>query len=297
MDLLFSESSNAIYKSIIDYNPDAIFVLTVDGTIADVNQVVTKILGYSKEDLLGINYEKIVGSEYVEFTNHQFKKVLQGTPCEYETQAIHKNGEIVYLHVKNVPFAESRVVVGVLGVAKNITKQKQLENSLKESEGRYRRLVELSPEPIIVHKTGIIRYINKVGAHLFGAKNSNEIIGRSILDFVSPDARKNAIERIAYLQKAEGNTIEMIERKMIRLDGSPFYIQFSGVGKIYEGKLSVQLMLRDITDQKQAEEALRKSEERYRLIAENMKDLVCEIEKDGCFIYFTLLFNSIRLFI
>ena len=131
----------------------------------------------------------------------------------------------------------------------------------------------MSPEPIIVHTDGILKYINKAGLEVFGYKSTEELIGKSVLNFVHPDYREKVMERIQKM-KTEGNIAELMEEKIIRFDGSIIDVEAKGVGIVYKGKPSAQLILRDITERKQAEEALRQSEEKYRLIAEHMTDLV-----------------------
>ena len=70
---------------------------------------------------------------------------------------------------------------------------------MKESEERYQRLVNLSPEPIVVHRQGVIQYINQAGAKVFGFNMPNELIGKSFIDFFDIDSQKKAIERLQRL--------------------------------------------------------------------------------------------------
>ena len=132
MNLLFSESSIEIYKSIIQYNPDAIFILSVDGIMMEVNQAVSKLSGYTEKELIGKLYEEMVMPENLEETKRYFSKVLQGETCEYETKAIQKNGDVIFLQVKNVPLLVNDEIAGVFTVAKDMTELYKMKYSLQQ---------------------------------------------------------------------------------------------------------------------------------------------------------------------
>lgn len=163
-------------------------------------------------------------------------------------------------------------------------KSQQTQQTLRESKERYRRLVELSPETIAVHSEGKFAYINKTGAKLLGAANPEEIIGKSILDFVHPDYQEIVKLRIQQVQE-QGTQIELIQEKLVRLDGQIIDVEVTGIPVTYQGKPATQVVARDITESKQAAEALRQSEESYRDLFENANDLIQSLTPDGAFIY------------
>ncbi|MGE5656835.1 MAG: PAS domain S-box protein [Actinomycetota bacterium] len=131
----------------------------------------------------------------------------------------------------------------------------QLIASLQESEERYRRLVELSPEAIAVYCEGKIAYINAAGARLIGANSPQELIGFPILDLVHPDYKEIVISRIRQVQE-ENKPINLMEEKLIRLDGKIIDVEVAGIPANYQGKLATQIIIRDITERKQAQEQL-----------------------------------------
>ena len=151
------------------------------------------------------------------------------------------------------------------------TEQKQAEEALRESEERYRGLVELSPEAIVVHSEGEIVYVNTAGVKLFGASDPEELIGRKALDLVHPDYREIVQARIKR-SLAIGEQAPSLEEEYIRLDGSVIDVEVMGVPIHYLGKPAMQVLLRDITERKRAEEAIRESEERYRAVVERATD-------------------------
>lgn len=131
--------------------------------------------------------------------------------------------------------------------------RERAEAALKGGEERYRRLIELSPEAILVVQEGRIRFANPAGATLLGARNAFELIGRSLLDFVHPDSRAIARQKMA--EATEEATVTF-EKKMVRMDGSTVDVE-STVGPFRYGEEPAMLALsRDITERKKAMEEI-----------------------------------------
>ncbi|MEG4037230.1 EAL domain-containing protein [Microcoleus sp. S36b_A4] len=127
--------------------------------------------------------------------------------------------------------------------------------SLKESEERYRRLVELSPEAIAVHSQGKIAYINAAGAKLLGASSPEALIGFPILHFVHPNYVQIATERIR-LVEIENQPLDLAEQKLMRLDGQIIDVEMAGIPAIYQGSTAGQIIIRDVTERKRVERQL-----------------------------------------
>jgi len=157
------------------------------------------------------------------------------------------------------------------------------EEALHESEERYRLIVEKSPNTIAIHQDGKLVFINPAGAKLVGAKASEEIVGRSILDVVHPDGRRNVIQRMQ--QVDEGMEAPIFEEKFIKLDGTIIDVEVVGIPIYFQGRAATQVIVRDITEQKKAERALKESEEKSRSIMENSADAIFITDKQGKYIY------------
>ena len=136
-----------------------------------------------------------------------------------------------------------------------------LINRLKESEARYRGLVELSPEAIIVQQEGVIKYVNRRGARSFGAADPLEMIGMKVMDLVHPDFREIVRSSISNAF-SEQTTVPALEYKCLNLDKSVIDVVASATYLEYSGKPAVLSVVRDITQQKRAEQILRESEEK-----------------------------------
>lgn len=137
-----------------------------------------------------------------------------------------------------------------------ISGRKRVERALRESEERYRKAVELSPDAILVHSEGTIDYVNTAGGVLLGASDAEQLIGTPVMDIIHPDYREVVKERIQQ-RIDEGTVLPLIEEKMIRLDGTEVDVEVTAAAITYHDKLRVQAVIRDITERKRADEALR----------------------------------------
>ncbi|MCY6482895.1 ATP-binding protein [Clostridium aestuarii] len=145
---------------------------------------------------------------------------------------------------------------------KEIEERNQIENELRKSKERYKLLLELSPNGICVHDNGKCIYINKVGRRIFNIYSDNSIIGNSLLEFVHPDYKEIAIERIKNEQ--EGKKVPIIEEKIIRMNGEIAYVEAAGAPYMENGRCLTMCVIRDITERKRAqknEELLREAKQ------------------------------------
>lgn len=129
----------------------------------------------------------------------------------------------------------------------------RLYTAMRESEERYRSLVELSPDAIAVHSDGIIVYINQAGVRLLGGTTSSDIIGCPMLRFIPNTYRSLVLQRVQQIQEQK-QAAELIEEQFIRLDGTLVDVEVIGIPTTYGGKVANQVVMRDITERKQAEQ-------------------------------------------
>lgn len=134
----------------------------------------------------------------------------------------------------------------------DLTEQRQAEMTLRESEGRYRRLIEVLPDGIVVQREGKIVLVNPAGAEIMGAKSPEQLIGKAAIEFMHPDYRRIAARRILQALEA-GETSPYLEEKLLRLDGTPVDVQLMTTAFIYEDQPAILTVIRDITERKGAE--------------------------------------------
>ncbi len=147
----------------------------------------------------------------------------------------------------------------------SLTDRRNAEQTLKESEERYRRLVEHSFDGIAIHREGRIAFINPAGARLLGGADPESILGRPLLDFVLPEYGDVVIRRVRGVGHPQRGA-SLIEEKLVRLDGEELDAEVAAIDVTYEEQPAVQVVFRDITARKETERALRESESRFRTL-------------------------------
>ncbi|MBI1936890.1 MAG: PAS domain S-box protein [Ignavibacteriales bacterium] len=148
----------------------------------------------------------------------------------------------------------------------------QAENALRESEARYRALVELSPEGILVHDFTTILYANRAAMQLSPLKNKEEIIGKKIIDLVPPEYHEEIFKREK--EALEGKPIDTpLNLAMKFPDGTTRYLEAIGSLITYGGKKAAQIMVRDLTPHRLTEEALRNSREQLSSLAVHLQKI------------------------
>ncbi len=267
-------ASEERFHSAFDNTPIGMAIVDLEGRYLQVNRTMCEILGYSEEEFLDTTFQEITYPEDYEKSMAYAQRMLREGTERYsiEKRYVHAKGHPVwvFLSVSLVKDPESKSLYHVAQV-QDITARKQAEEALRESEERYRSLVELSPDAIVAHSEGEVVYANAAGAELFGMSAPEELIGCKALDFVHPDCRETVKARIERVLE-KGEPAPLLEETYIRLDGELLDVEVAGAPVHYLGKPAIQVVLRDITERKRSEEALRASEERYRTVVERTTD-------------------------
>ncbi len=179
---------------------------------------------------------------------------------------------------------ENGKVTGALSSAHDITEKKRAEEALRESEERYRDLLDLAPVGIAVQSEGKIVFTNPAGARIIGASSPEEVTGREITKIIHPDWLKEGLERVKRMMSGEQG-LYPAENVYVRLDGTPVPVDVIATPLTYQGKPAVQVIVADISRRKEAEQAIRESEQRYRELVENIDDVMYVTDGAGNIIF------------
>src|SRR5215217_2038922 len=178
----------------------------------------------------------------------------------------------------DLPFRNEELLMKVT----RLVERHRMEEVLKESEERYRRLVELSPDAIVVHQDGKFTYLNPAAVNLWGAATADDLIGKSIFEVVHPDYCSHVSERVDYIERFDKPT-PLVEQKCLRLDGTEIHVEVTGLPFTSDGKPAVLSVYRDVTEKKQARAALRKAEKRLRTVVSSAALILFATDKNGIF--------------
>ena len=149
-------------------------------------------------------------------------------------------------------------IAGAIASARLYRERTSAEEALRESEESYRSLVETSPDAVFLHEEGRLVYLNPAAVRLYGAGSAEELYGRDVFSLVHPDDREAIRERADFVE-ATGVPVPLREIRIVRCDGLPVHVEAAAGVSFYRGKKVVQVIQRDITERKRAEEQIRTS--------------------------------------
>jgi diguanylate cyclase (GGDEF)-like protein/PAS domain S-box-containing protein len=241
-----------------------------------VNRAAVELLGAARpEQLLGRSLFDFVHPDQLAIVRErvisQIEKGVAAAPMEQTYMRL--DGSPVEVEVSSAPFTfHGRPAIQV--IARNISGRKQAERSLAELQARYRQLVELSPDAIHIHQDGKLVFVNSACVRLFGAQSAEQLVGRSLLDFIHPDHREIVRERMRMLYE-EKNVPGMVQ-KVMRLDGMIADVEIKAAPFTFEGKPAVQTVIRDIGERIRSEESLRQ----FRAAMDLSPDLILLIDRE-----------------
>ena len=176
----------------------------------------------------------------------------------------------------------------------------QAQLALQESELKYREFVENSPEAICIYTDGIVVYVNKECVRLMRAKSKKQLVGLPVIEYIHPDNRATVFERMKIVAQSDINgSLPLVEEKYIRMDGTSMYVEVKAMPIVLDGKPSVQLTARDISDRKSTEEALENSRKELKAIYDYAPVMMCVVDEGGQLLFannaFTNFTKSSRL--
>jgi PAS domain S-box-containing protein len=199
----------------------------------------------------------------------------ESVPELYEIRTKDLEGKRRVLEVKPSFFKEKGQVVGVQVAMTDITKRKQAEKALRQSEERYRALFDSTVVGTFVIDAETMKVVlcNQAAAKAFGFNSVEEALGINPLDFIPPNDKERVL-KIIVKDMFEENLRQTNEFRAVTKDGREMCISAVGTKIMHQGRLAGLVSFTDITERKQAEEMLRASEERYRWLADNVKDAI-----------------------
>jgi diguanylate cyclase (GGDEF)-like protein/PAS domain S-box-containing protein len=218
----------------------------------EVNESAVEHYGYSRDEFLSMRITDIRPPEDVPRLLAEIAPPDRAHAGEWRHRK--KDGRDIEVHVVShvLDFAGRRAA---LVQAQDVTERRQAEAALRESEERYRRLVEMSPEGIAIHSEGKVVFANPSALRIIGASRPDDLIGRPVLDLVHPDYRALVGQRLETLQRGQG--VPFIEEKLLRLDGTPVDVEGQAMPFTHDDKPAVQVVMRDISGRKRAEKLQR----------------------------------------
>lgn len=267
--------SEQLFNTLAQVSPVGIFRTRPDGYTTYVNPKWVRLSGISADKAMGNGWLDAVHPDDREKIKGGWDLAIKENDVSVaEYRFLRPNGNIIWVMGQAIPeFDAFNNIVGYVGTITDITERKLAEEALRESEERFRAITEQTSSLIsVTDDNGIITYSSPAAKTIFNC-DPNEMIGRPFLDFLDESSVAIALQAF---QKAVGGiqNTKNIELKMKRMDGSIFYGELNGSKFEWGGKTGSLVVIQDITERKNSEVALQKSEERLRILAEKTGTIV-----------------------
>ncbi|MFH7766197.1 EAL domain-containing protein [Acinetobacter sp. BSP-28] len=239
---------NDKYRSFFTYHPDAIFEHNLEGIVIDVNLASETITKFSLEQARGLHFSKFICAEFQSLAQTAFEQALKGNSQHLEIQAMNALGECYWLDLTYLPIKQAQHVVGVFGIARDITERHETEEMLR----LLKRSVDANPHGIVLTKAAkdqAIEYVNPAFEYLTGYKKE-EIIGKNCRFLQGPDTDPETVNKIHNALKEQQEI--QLTLKNYRKDGSWFWNQLI-LGPVFDDKNSCTHFIgiqQDITQQR-----------------------------------------------
>lgn len=288
---LKSHSSAASYSEIekrfqnfLENVHDGCFELDLSGKIIFFNDSACRIVGYSREELMGMSYRKYTDEENARRVFEEYHKVYAtGQPSQgFGWKITRKDGALRYIETSvSLQRDASGKPTGFIGIVNDVTGRKEIEEKLRREEQLFRALTEQSSDFIIlVNRAYKIAYVNPAVSIYLGIKH-DDIIGNDIYRFVHPDDLEMVSGIFSKFFSDKRPNTQKAEIRLSHADGIWHTVEAVGTSLIQDNTVqAVIINLHDITQRKMSQEMLKKSEEQYRLLADHMKDQIWLMDRN-----------------
>ncbi|OHW63331.1 cyclic di-GMP phosphodiesterase Gmr [Andreesenia angusta] len=190
-------------ESIFEHRPDFNYTINREGYMTSVNLVGEKLLKYSKSEMLRMHYTEFIHEADIYTTQQKFKKVLESKVVQFEIKLCTKYGEKIIVYITAIPILDGGEVVGVYGNARDITKDREIENQLQESEQRYRSLFENNVDAVVTFDLdGNFAFMNSATEKLMGY-SSEELLGRPFLPHIVSEYKEFTLNEFSKALKGK----------------------------------------------------------------------------------------------
>ena len=272
------------FRSIVENSHDGIIMVDDAYRFTYVNDEMCRLLGYPREELLGHDFRKFLDDESSQLVADRYVRRQRGeeVPSRYEFNIVRKNGEKRRVEISSTVLKDSAGRVKTVAQILDITERKRAEEALRQSQEALQKILESVTAGIsVIDLNGVITEVNQRTVEMHGFSSKDELLGKSAFELVAPSDHKRIATNMR--QALKQGTIRGVEYTLLKADGSEFPGELStSVLKDASGNSVGHITIaRDITKRKQAEEALKESEAKYRTLFEDSRDAFFITTRDG----------------
>lgn len=277
-------ASEELYRNLFENANDGIATFTLEGIVTNVNGKTKRMLGWSREEIIGQPYQKFLSPASAAYSDERTRRALakEELPSIFEVEFIGKDGSMIPAECRTrfIRDADGNPI-GIQGIYRDITERKRAEEALRASEKRFRALIENSSDAIaLTTADGTLLYVSPADSHLSG-RSWGENVGHKMFEFVHPDDMASTTNVLTQLLQWPDTPIPAQFRYQHK-DGSWRWVEAVGQNLLAEPSVrAIVVNYRDISKRKQVEDALRRSEERYRSLTVATAQIVWTADPRG----------------
>jgi diguanylate cyclase (GGDEF)-like protein/PAS domain S-box-containing protein len=281
--------SEGKYRNILENIQEGYYETDLAGNFTFFNDPVRRLLGYSKEELMGMNNRQYTDNENAKRLFQAFNQVYRtGEPGRgFDWEIVRKDGTQRTVEASfSLEKDASGKPIGFRGIVRDITERKKAEEALRQSEERYRTILENIDEGYYeVDLAGNFTFINDSMCRIYGYPKE-ELMGMNNRQYTDQETAKKVFRAYNQVYRT-GEPGRVFDYELVRKDKTKRYVEASiSLRQDSSGEpIGFRGIVRDITERKKAEEALRQSEEKYRTILENMEEGYYEVDLAGNFTF------------
>jgi len=279
-----SEEKTLLLAHTIKSISEIITITDLEDKITFVNQAFIEKYGYSYEEIIGQHINILLSPNN---PTEILKDILENSRKDNwkgELLDITKDGKEFPISLQTSKILnDNGDILGLVGIAEDITERKQIENILKKSEQNYHSIFEATgTATMIIEENTIISMVNNECLKLTGY-NPGELIGTKWTNYIAPECLKEMLKYHNLRRENPEKTPDKYEVKLLHKNGE-VRIAILDIGMIPDTKQSIVSIL-DITEWKKSDEELKKSEERFKQVSENAREWIWEVDKNGLYTY------------
>ncbi len=236
------------YRTLIEHSNDLIWMLDSGGRFIYANARAEEASGYNLSDWLGKSFAPMISARDLPRIRGILRAVSDGKPQHYLVTVRRDDGSRLVLSVNAAPVYESGRAGATVHFGRDITEQKRAQEALRESEERYRTLVEASPDGILVAVRGRLAYANAAAVTMLGADSVRRLMERPLPELVPTRDRLSWTQLMAPGAPETGG--RPFTAVFLRLDGRPLDVELAAISTRYEDQSATQIVFRDISERK-----------------------------------------------
>jgi PAS domain S-box-containing protein len=253
------DAARARYYDLYDLAPVGYCTLTDQGLILEANLTAAKLLGVARGELARrpISQFFLKDDQDIYYLLRQ-QLTDSGEAQSCELRMVKQDGMQFWAQLAVTAVQDATGATRHRLVLSDVTDRKLMATAMRESEERFRTLIEWTPQAINVQRDGKLIYVNPAAIRLMGARSAQELVGKPVIEFIHPDFRALMQQRVQDMVDS-GEAVALTEMKFLRLDGTPIDVETQGTSIVYDRESAIHIAWRDITERKRVQVLLAKT--------------------------------------